>query len=235
MTSAGTPLRGRHSAAATPLRARPAAAAGPAAAGPASAASAPAPVRHAGPPAEKGLAAYLATAVSAAVLVRVLGVALVSIVLPALVGGRPLTVLTQSMEPALPPGTLLVIRPTAPQDVRVGDVLTYQIESGKPAVVSHRVTSKTLGPDGSVLFTTQGDANDVEDPPVQAVQVVGTLWYSVPLLGWVNNVVSGDLRARVVPFVVGALFLYAGWQVFTTLRDRRRARRLDADPRDVSP
>jgi signal peptidase I len=193
--------------------------------------------RHAGSPAEKGFLAYLGTALSAAVLMLVLGLAVITIVLPALVGGRPLTVLTQSMEPGLPPGTLLVIRPTPAQDVRVGDVLTYQIESGKPDVVSHRVTSKTLGTDGSVTFTTKGDNNDVEDPPVQAVQVVGTLWYSVPLLGWVNNVFNGDLRAKIVPFIVGALFLYAGWQVFTTLRDRRRKRRtgLDGEAGGMAP
>jgi signal peptidase I len=60
------------------------------------------------------------------------------------------------------------------------------------------------------------------------------------LLGWVSNVFNGDLRAIVVPFVVAALFLYAAWQVFSGLRDRRRRRAesatsLDEETPPVAP
>lgn len=172
---------------------------------------------------EKGFGAYLGTALSAALLVLVLGVAAVTIVLPALTGGRALTVLTHSMEPGLPPGTLLAIRPTAAHDVRVGDVLTYQIASGSPDVVSHRVISRAVAADGTVEYVTQGDNNPSPDPdPVREVQVVGTLWYSVPLIGWVNNLVNGDLRAAIAPFAIGALGLYAAWQFLGAFRARKR-------------
>ncbi|WP_440711471.1 signal peptidase I [Herbiconiux sp. YIM B11900] len=175
---------------------------------------------------EKSLAHYLGVAVSAAVLLLVLALAVVTVALPALVGGRPLTVLTQSMEPGLPPGTLVVVRPVPVQDIRIGDVLTYQIESGKPGVISHRVIAKTMSSNGSILFTTKGDNNDLPDEnPVQEVQVVGTLWYSVPLLGWVNTAVNGEARSVIVPVAVAALFGYAGWMVLSAVRERRRARR----------
>lgn len=49
----------------------------------------------------------------------------------------------------LPPGTLLVVLPTPVADIRVGDVVTYQIESGQPSVVSHRVVGTTSSSDGS--------------------------------------------------------------------------------------
>lgn len=175
---------------------------------------------------EKSLVHYLGVAVSAAVLLLVLALAVVTIVLPALVGGRPLTVLTQSMEPGLPPGTLVVMRPVAVQDIRIGDVLTYQIESGEPGVISHRVIEKTMSSNGSILFVTKGDNNDLADEnPVQEVQVVGTLWYSVPLLGWVNTAVNGEARSVIVPVAVAALFGYAGWMVLSTVLDSRRTRR----------
>ncbi|WP_291056967.1 signal peptidase I [Herbiconiux sp.] len=175
---------------------------------------------------EKSLAHYLGVAVSAAVLLLVLALAVVTVVLPALVGGRPLTVLTQSMEPGLPPGTLVVVRPVPVQDIRIGDVLTYQIESGEPGVISHRVIEKTMSSNGSILFVTKGDNNDLADEnPVQEVQVVGTLWYSVPLLGWVNTAVNGEARSVIVPVAVAALFGYAGWMVLSTVLDSRRKRR----------
>ncbi|SDH11187.1 signal peptidase I [Microbacterium pygmaeum] len=169
---------------------------------------------------------YLNVSISAAVLILVLALAVMTIALPALVGGRPFTVLTQSMEPGLPPGTLLVVRPTVPAEIRLGDVLTYQIESGKPAVISHRVVQKSSTAEGTISFITQGDNNDIpDDKAVQEVQIVGTLWYSIPLLGYVNTAVNGDARAVIVPIAVVLLFGYAGWMLVSGVRDARRDRR----------
>lgn len=169
---------------------------------------------------------YLAVSLSAAVLALLLGVAVAVIGLPALVGGSAMTVLTQSMEPRLPPGTLVVIRPTPVDEIRVGDVITYQIRSGEAAVVSHRVISKTYE-NGELTFITQGDNNDAPDPePVHAVQIRGTLWYSIPLLGWVNNLLNGPNRTLVVTVVAGGLFVYAIATSIVGAREKRRRARL---------
>jgi signal peptidase len=175
---------------------------------------------------EKSLWGYLSIGLSSALLVLVLGLAVAVIVLPLLVGGKALTVLTQSMEPGLPPGTLIVVRPTPVDDITIGQVLTYQIESGKPALISHRVISRINGLDGTTSFVTLGDNNDVADPnPVQEVQVVGTLWYSIPKLGYVNNWINGEARTFIVPAVAGGLFIYAGVMITSALRARRSVRR----------
>ena len=166
---------------------------------------------------------YLAVSLSASVLVLLLGIAVAVIGLHTLVGGSAMTVLTQSMEPGLPPGTLVVIRPTPVDEIRVGDVVTYQIRSGESAVVSHRVTAKTYT-DGELTFVTKGDNNDAVDPePVREVQIRGTLWYSLPLLGWVNSILNGANRTVVLAIVAGGLFLYAAASVAGAVRDRRRA------------
>jgi len=165
---------------------------------------------------------YLAVSVSASILVLLLGVAVAVVGLPVVVGGSAMTVLTQSMEPGLPPGTLVVIRPTPVDEIRVGDVITYQISSGEAAVVSHRVVSKTYA-DGELTFVTKGDNNDTADPaPVRPVQVRGTLWYSLPLLGWVNSLLNGANRTIVLAVVAGGLFLYAAVSVGGAVRDRRK-------------
>jgi signal peptidase len=167
---------------------------------------------------------YLGVSLGAAVLILLLAIAVAVIALPALVGGSAMTVLTQSMEPHLPPGTLIVVRPTPVDQIRVGDVMTYQIESGSPAVVSHRVISKTYV-NGEPAFTTKGDNNDAADPnPVRPVQIRGTLWYSVPLLGWVNNVLNGANRTIVVGIAAGGLFLYAAVTATSAVVKRRKSR-----------
>ncbi|MEV4687386.1 signal peptidase I [Microbacterium sp. LWH3-1.2] len=170
----------------------------------------------------KSLLHYLAVSLSASILVLLLAVAVAVVGLPVVVGGSAMTVLTQSMEPGLPHGTLVVIRPTPVDEIRVGDVVTYQISSGEAAVVSHRVVSKTYA-DGELTFVTKGDNNDSVDPaPVKPVQIRGTLWYSLPLLGWVNNVLNGSNRAVVLAVVAGSLFLYAAVSVGGAVRDRRK-------------
>lgn len=173
---------------------------------------------------EQGLLHYLAVSLSACLLALTLALAVAVIGLPAAVGGSAMTVLTQSMEPGLPPGTLIVTRPTPVDEIAIGDVVTYQIRSGDEAVVTHRVISKTYT-DGEVTFFTQGDNNSMPDPePVREVQVRGTLWYSVPLLGWVNNFLNGANRDIVVALGAGGLFLYGLGMTIAAIRERRKKR-----------
>jgi signal peptidase I len=191
-----------------------------------------------GPVGEKGLLHYLGLAVSAAVLVLVLALAALVIVAPAVVGGSALTVLTSSMAPKFPAGTLIVIKPTPIDEIRVGDVLTYQISSGNPAVISHRVVSRSVSLEGVTTFITKGDNNDLADAkPVQEVQVKGTLWYAIPLLGFVNNAVNGETRPLVTPIIAGLLFAYAVYTIVSSILGRRSRRRSEALPPEptVSP
>ncbi|MCJ1714654.1 signal peptidase I [Curtobacterium sp. VKM Ac-2922] len=165
---------------------------------------------------------------STGMLLIVAGLAVVLIVVPKASGSTPLTVLTQSMEPSLPPGTLLVVRPTPIDDIRVGDVMTYQIVSGQSAVISHRVVSIASSSDGSRTFVVKGDANARADAPVAAVQVRGVVWYSVPRVGYVNQVVNGS-RGWLVP-LVAAILITAGAVMVTSgtvsaVRRRRAGRR----------
>ncbi|MCA5922059.1 MULTISPECIES: signal peptidase I [Curtobacterium] len=169
----------------------------------------------------------VAFGLSTGLLLIVAGLAVVLIVVPKATGSMPLTVLTRSMEPTLPPGTLLVVRPVPVEDIRVGDVVTYQIVSGQPAVISHRVVSVASSSDGERTFVLKGDANAKADPaPVTAVQIRGVVWYSLPEIGIVNQVVNGS-RSWLIPAVAGVLLTYGAVMitagVVSTAR-RRRAR-----------
>lgn len=178
------------------------------------------------PEARHPLLRALATGVSAGLLGLVVALAVAVVVVPAAVGGRALTVLSGSMEPQLPIGTLVVVRPTPADDIRIGDVLTYQAESGEATFVTHRVVARASSGQGEVEFTTQGDANSGPDAlPVQEIQVVGTVWYAVPVLGYLNTWINGDLRPAVLPVLVLLLLGYAAVMTISWARDRRPARR----------
>lgn len=184
-------------------------------------------MKAARPSRARGTFGALLNGVSAGLLLMILGLGVLTIALPALVGGMPLSVLTGSMRPHLPPGTLVVTTPTPVEEIEVGDVITFQIDSGKSAVATHRVIERSIDSGtGEVRFTTQGDANNTPDPePVRPVQVRGTVWYAVPYLGWVNQAIDGNTRSWAIPALAGALFIYAVWTIGSGLKDRVDSRR----------
>lgn len=141
-----------------------------------------------------------------------------AVLVPRLGGATPYTVLTGSMAPALPPGALVVVRPVDIDDVRVGDVVTFQLRSGDPAVATHRVVGVGWS-GGERVLTTRGDANGATDlSPVREVQLKGSVWYSLPWVGHLNVLMTPAQRELLVRIAAGLLFLYAaavlvrGWR-----------------------
>src|SRR3546814_18444051 len=75
------------------------------------------------------------------VVVVAVGVAMLTVIIPKATGSTSLTVLTGSMSPAIPPGSIVLVKPTDPSTIEAGEVITYQAEPGKAASVTHRVGS----------------------------------------------------------------------------------------------
>jgi len=180
---------------------------------------------------ERGLLYYLGLGLSAGLLAFLVLVGALVIAIPAISGATPMTILTQSMEPTYPPGTLVIVKPIDASDIRIGDPVTYQLKSGEPEVVTHRVVAITTT-DGELSFTTKGDNNSIADGvPVKPVQIRGTVWYSVPYIGYANTLVNGDNRAWIVPLIAVGLFGYAGYSIASgiaqTLRRKRRAQQAE--------
>lgn len=189
-----------------------------------------------------GFWAWLWYGVSAGLLAVILGVGVVAIAVPRFTGSVPLTVLSASMEPGLPPGTMLVVTPLEQDQmhqIRIGDVISYQPNPLDPTLVTHRVVGITSLQDGSFIFTTQGDANAQPDAPVRDIQVRAKLWYSIPGLGWVNNLVNAQgNRAWVIPTAAGLLFAYAGYTAVsagvTAIKEKRQNKNEDEVMTDAS-
>lgn len=152
------------------------------------------------------------TAVSFLALCLAILAALVLVVLPAATGSGTYTILTSSMSPHYAPGTLMVVKPTAFEQLRPGDVITYQVESGRPDVVSHRIVSLAAGQDGETMLVTQGDNNSEPDAePVREVQVRGKLFFAVPYVGHVASWLGHQERGIVGQALAVVLIGYGVW------------------------
>ena len=152
-----------------------------------------------------------------------LAAVLAAVVLPRIGGATPYAVLTGSMRPAMPPGTLVVVRPVDPGDIHVGSVITFQPRPDDPSVVTHRVVAIGFDGAGRPAYRTQGDANEAPDAAmVRPLQVVGERWYFVPYLGYVTDLLTGRQRELIVLLLVAGLSAYALVMFAGALLDRVR-------------
>ncbi|MCC9205450.1 signal peptidase I [Arthrobacter sp. zg-Y769] len=152
---------------------------------------------------------FLGTALSYLALCVAALAALVLVVIPLVTGSQTYSVLTSSMAPKYAPGTFLVVKPVPFDELRVGDVITFQIESGSSAVITHRITAISPSQSGETTFITKGDNNDVEDElPVREVQVRGKLFYAVPFVGFAANALGNSDRGEALQWGAVALMGY---------------------------
>lgn len=115
---------------------------------------------------------------------------------PHLFDYRTSTMLTGSMAPGINPGDMVVTTPEPTADLKVGDVISYQIPVEDHRVETHRVASIKHQADGTIAITTKGDANENVDPWVAVVSTdtVYEVQTVVPKVGTAIRV----LRAPVV-------------------------------------
>lgn len=167
----------------------------------------------------------LGSALGLVALVLAVLAAVVLIIVPMATGSQTYSVLTNSMRPHLPPGTLIISRPVAFQDLRIGDVVTYQLESGRADVITHRIVSTAADQEGNTLLITQGDNNDLPDEaPVREIQVRGKLFYAVPYAGFLANWLGNQDRGLGAQIAAVVLIGYGAWNVVSGMLARRRTR-----------
>jgi signal peptidase I len=147
----------------------------------------------------------------------------VLVLIPRLTGATPYTIETGSMAEIMPPGTVVVVRPQSFDSIQVGQIVTYQLKSGQPEVVTHRVVSIDFDKDRVRTLRTRGDENPTADPaPVKAVQVRGVAWYWVPYVGYLGAFGTGQQREWIAQGIGALLLGYAAVLVITGIVRRRR-------------
>jgi len=134
-------------------------------------------------------------------------------------GYRLYTVKTPSMTPrtdgSSPPGGFkagdtILVKLCDPEEIQVGDIITYVPGSDPTVYLTHRVARVLdhLNDDQGIFFVTKGDANDSEDPPIKGDMMVGKKIFTVPGAGGVlqfmqnNLILSLVIVASAIGFVI---------------------------------
>ncbi len=151
------------------------------------------------------------------------GAVIVVVLLIATVGPRVLpyrtfTVLSGSMEPTIPVGSLIFDRQVDASELGRGDVVTFHPPGRPDTLVSHRVV-RVDESDAGRFLVTRGDANGVTDDWRIPAEGRGLEYeFHVPYLGYV---VGGLLTpvGRLVALTLAALWL-GGLALWTIWRPR---------------
>lgn len=129
-----------------------------------------------------------------------------------IVGLTPYAVISGSMEPAYPVGSLLYIQKTDATALKAGDPVTYRMSSGQ--IVTHRVIEVVEDPVMGHCYRTKGDANDTVDGPLLSPSsVIGKPVACIPLLGYVSFYIQNP------PGTYVAMMLVAGLMGLSLLTD----------------
>jgi len=81
-----------------------------------------------------------------------------------------------SMEPEVPVGSVIVVTAVPVDTIKEKDVVSYLV--GRE-VITHRVVGIAES-DGELTFTTRGDNNNTDDPPVGQDRVIGRVVFTIP-------------------------------------------------------
>lgn len=105
-------------------------------------------------------------------------------------------ILSGSMEPEMSTGDLIVVHETNDYDVR--DIIVFQDVN---MLVTHRIIEMN---DNEII--TKGDANNVEDEPIQLNQIKGEVILCIPMIGNLVNILKTPI-ATVIIIVLAILLI----------------------------
>lgn len=122
------------------------------------------------------------------------------LIVPRILGMKTFAVLSGSMEPEIPVGSIVITEEVDPATITPGQIVTYQLEGD--TMVTHRVVKNDKN---NKQLTTKGDANNVEDSnPVPYEKVVGHAKSKLPYAGYVVMYIKTPIG---IACICGLLFV----------------------------
>ncbi len=177
--------------------------------------------------------------ISSSILVGVVVLFAVLLIGVRLFGVQVYSVISGSMEPEYPVGSLIYVKEVKPSEVQVGDVITFVLSNKTPA--THRVIA--IDKDNQ-LFYTQGDANYqineetgekvyMEDPPVHFNKLKGKPVFKIPVLGYIAYYIQHP-PGMYIAIAAGAILLILVFLPDLFKKEKKETKRIPTDDGDIN-
>lgn len=148
-------------------------------------------------------------------------------------GVRIFTVISGSMEPAIPTGSVVLVK--SADSYQIGDIVTVRSESSAKNTVTHRIhgiEEKELS--DRLKYQLKGDANEEPDPEtVNETRVIGKVITHVPYLGRAVAFSQSQLGFMILIVMPATLIIYN--EVMTLKKEipelisKHRSKKSDSD------
>lgn len=141
------------------------------------------------------------------IVIAVVALLLIVFIVLKATGFQFFVVMSGSMEPILPVGSVVLVQPTPYDSIQVGDDISFVVGEER-ITVTHRVIEKD---ENNNTLTTKGVANNVSDDPIPASAVIGKVIFDIPFIGRLLYFLSG-LQGKIVAGIV-----VVAWVIITML------------------
>jgi signal peptidase len=140
------------------------------------------------------------------IIMAAMVVAALTIVIPNTFGVKTLAVLSGSMKPNIPKGSMVFVTPTKPAGIVVGDLISYSMSNDQ--LVTSRVTQIDII---NKLFIVKDDlSDDSEAVPVAFDNIIGVVKFSVPAMGYLlGYVLTTQGKVTVITAVLVLIIIMA--------------------------
>ena len=106
-------------------------------------------------------------------------------VVPKVIGVNVYEVVTSSMAPELPVGSVVYVQTCKADEVKVGDIISFYVGTDEENIISHRVVEINVDEQGDFFFITKGDANsDIDSMQVDVKHFVGKVKFKINNISW---------------------------------------------------
>lgn len=169
---------------------------------------------------KKSPVAAVCSALGTAMLLILVALCL-PLTVPRAAGYEIYSVISGSMEPEIPVGSLVYIRGEEPENIKEDEIIAFYGAKDSNAIITHRVVENRV-----VMgeFITKGDANKTNDMnPIPYDNFIGKAVLSIPVLGYAAQMLTsleGKIAAGAVILAALALHLLA------SMLEKRNERKL---------
>jgi signal peptidase I len=161
---------------------------------------------------------------------------------PSLFGNYIFRVSSDSMEPTLMVGDVILVQSADAEDIEKGDIVTYKSQSGSMygREVTHRVVTEPEIKNGTYYYQTQGDAAGAPlDKKITYDQIQGKYVRKLALIGKFFNFISKPIG---VIIFIGVIILLFGYELISLIvsnkaideigEDKKKKRSKKSDDQD---
>jgi signal peptidase len=145
------------------------------------------------------------------VLFFIIGLLLILAAFPTRNGYRLLCVMSGSMVPKMPVGSLVLVKPQA--SYKIGDIVSYQLASTTTGqsvndIITHRIVKKSVQ-NGINVYLTKGDANNGNDLyPITNANIIGREFFDIPWLGYLLVYARNGLGLILIIVIPSTIIIY---------------------------